>query len=451
MIEPKWAWSPFQPTAERRWTKELAAHLYRRAGFGATAAQLEAAERLEPAELVAQLVQGGDEASGFSRQMDNLAERALSGGNVENLAPPWLYRMLKTPHQVLEKLTLFWHGHFATSAEKVAEADLMLQQNQLLRRYALGDFAQLVQEISRDPAMLVYLDSADNRKSHPNENYARELMELFCLGEGHYSEQDVRELARCFTGWEIRRNQFRFNRYQHDFGSKKILGSSGKLDGQQAVEIVLKQATAPRFIAQKLVRFLVMDEPQPAAALVEPLAERLRRDDLHIADTVQLILGSNLFFSAHSVGRKIRSPVEFAVGLLRALEGLTNVNALAQQLRQLGQGLFYPPSVKGWDGGRTWINSSTLVGRANLVHRVLRDQKTSFAAGSLADVIKQRGIRQPPEIVDWLCQLLLAVPLTNSTREQLLAIFQDKSKGDLSDQLTHVIYTMAALPEFHLN
>ena len=137
----------------------------------------------------------------------------------------------------------------------------MLQQNQLLRRYALGDFTRLVQEISRDPAMLVYLDSADNRKSHPNENYARELMELFCLGEGHYSEQDVRELARCFTGWEIRRNQFRFNRYQHDFGAKKILGSSGKLDGEQAVQVVLKQPMTPRFIAQKLVHFLVMDEP----------------------------------------------------------------------------------------------------------------------------------------------------------------------------------------------
>ena len=451
MIDPKWAWSPFQPTAKRPWTKELAAHLYRRAGFGATAAQLETAVQMQPAELVAQLVQGSDESVEFSEQMDSLAETALSGGNLENLAPPWLYRMLKTSHQLREKLTLFWHGHFATSAEKVAKADLMLQQNQLLRRYALGDFTQLVQEISRDPAMLVYLDSADNRKSHPNENYARELMELFCLGEGHYSEQDVRELARCFTGWEIRRNQFRFNRYQHDFGAKKVLDTSGKLDGEQAVQVVLKQPTAPRFIAQKLVQFLVMDEPQATVELIQPLADQLRRDDMQIAGTVQRILGSQLFFSTTAVGRKIRSPVEFAVGLLRSLDGLTNVNALSQQLRQLGQGLFFPPSVKGWDGGRSWINSSTLVGRANLVYRVLRDEQTSFAAGSLTDVITRQGISQPLEIVNWLCQLLVAVPLAEPTRDQLVAILEDKSKGKLSDRLTQTIYTMAALPEFHLN
>ena len=451
MIDPSWAWSPFQPTAERRWTRELAAHLYRRAGFGATAAQLEAAVQMQPAELVAQLVQESTESVEFSAQMDNLAETALSGGNPTNLAPPWLYRMLKTPHQLREKLTLFWHGHFATSAEKVAEADLMLQQNQLLRRHAMGDFGQLVQEISRDPAMLVYLDSADNRKSHPNENYARELMELFCLGEGHYSEQDVRELARCFTGWEIRRNQFRFNRYQHDFGGKKVLGINGKLTGEEAVQVVLKQPTAPRFIAQKLVQYLVMDEPRATTELIEPLADQLRRDDMQIAGTVQRILGSQLFFSTTSVGRKIRSPVEFAIGLLRGLDGLTNVNALAQQLRQLGQGLFYPPSVKGWDGGRSWINSSTLVGRANLVHRVLRDEKTSFAAGSLADVVTGQGLSQADEIVDWLSQLLLAIPLSGPTRDQLLAILEDKSKGDLSGRLTQMIYTMAALPEFHLN
>ena len=206
--------------------------------------------------------------------------------------------------------------------------------------------------------MLIYLDSVSNRKAHPNENYAREIMELFCLGEGNYTENDIRELARCFTGWEIKRKRFRFNRYQHDGGVKSVLGTTGKLGGEEGVRIVAEQDAAPRFLASKLIRYFLMDEPEAPERLVAPIARTLRDHDLNLAAAVRQILGSNLMFSRYSVARKVRSPVEFGVGLLNALEGSTDAYQLAESFEQLGQGLYYPPSVKGWDGGRTWINSS---------------------------------------------------------------------------------------------
>ena len=222
----------------------------------------------------------------------------------------------------------------------------MLTQNELLRSFAFGDFSKLLLEISRDPAMLVYLDSATNRKSHPNENYAREIMELFCLGEGNYTETDIRELARCFTGWEIRRDEFRFNRYQHDDGKKTIMNQTGEFGGEEGVKIVLEQKSAPEFIATKLVRFFVMDEPSPTVELIAPLAKELRESGMTIQPVLRKILTSNLFYSPHSVGRKVRSPVELAIGLLRSLEGTTNTFDLAEEMLTLGQGLLYPPSVR---------------------------------------------------------------------------------------------------------
>ena len=184
-----------------------------------------------------ELVRGTDDEISFRQQSDELATTVLSTGDPRQLAAWWVYVMLATRNPLLERMTLFWHGHFATSADKVNDANLMLEQNRLLRRHALGDFRSFVQEMSRDPAMLIYLDSATNRRAHPNENYARELMELFCLGEGNYSEKDVQELARCFTGWEIKLATFRFNRFQHDSGTKTVLGKSDKFEDGASIDL----------------------------------------------------------------------------------------------------------------------------------------------------------------------------------------------------------------------
>ncbi|PHS03439.1 MAG: hypothetical protein COA78_17820, partial [Blastopirellula sp.] len=382
------------------------------------------------------------------REINELVETVLASNDAKNLSAWWLYRLLDTPDQLQEKMTLFWHGHFATGAEKVREPRLMYRQNQFLREHALGRFPDLVQGISRDPAMLIYLDSVTNRKSHPNENYAREVMELFCLGEGNYTEKDVQEVARCFTGWEIRREKFRFNQFQHDTGEKTILGETGPFGGEKAVNIILKQKAAPRFIVRKMIRYFMFDEPKPSDALVDPLAEKFFNEDYDIARLVERILTSQLFFSEYCIGRKVRSPIEFAVGLLRGLESKANVYRLRQELAQLGQELFYPPNVKGWDGGRAWINSSTLLGRANLVRGLIEQAKSRFTPDKLAELADSHHADSPEKIVDWLVDVLFSVPLPAEVRLQLVDLAN--RGGSRGRNIAEVIHAMSILPEFQI-
>jgi uncharacterized protein (DUF1800 family) len=324
----------------------------------------------------------------------------------------------------------------------------MLAQNELLRRHAAGSFADLVQGISRDPAMLIYLDSTTNRKIHPNENYAREVMELFCLGLGEYTEADIRELARCFTGWEVDHERFRFNRYQHDTGVKRFFGHEGDFGGEEGVRLVLAHDAAPRFIAQKLVRHFVVDEMVPPQ-LVEPLARELRENEFQIEPTVRRILTSEFFFSDEVIAQKIRSPVALAVGLVRSLEASTGAALLAESLQPLGQIPFYPPSVKGWDGGRQWINSTTLLGRANLVRRFVDDSSSRFAGGTLADLAEKYDLASPDSVVRWLSETLVAPPLPGAAVDSLIKLAETRS-GDRRRQLADVIHAMSTLPEFHL-
>jgi uncharacterized protein (DUF1800 family) len=448
-IDPDWAWQTWQSSNDQVWDSRLATHFYRRAAFGASATTLQASIQTTPTAILDGWLSNDDAAlNAFDDESTAVASSVLAGGDPKQLASWWLYRMQQSPNPLLEKATLLWHGHFATSAEKVEDVRLMFEQNQLLRKNALGDFAAMAHGISRDPAMLVYLDSVTNRKSHPNENFARELMELFCLGEGNYSETDIRELAKCFTGWEIRRKRFRFNRYQHDFGEKQFLSAAGKLTGEQAVDVVLKQKAAARFIVNKLVRFFVFDEPTPDAALLEPLAVELEANELNLGPTVRRILSSQLFFSEHAIGRKVRSPVELGVGLLSCLDATTNLNALGRDMGEVGQALFYPPNVKGWDGGRTWINSSTLLGRANLSRRLLSHPKTRFAGGSFYELLRAHEVAEPELALNWLVDLLLVRPLPNDVRSRLL-----DGIGNSNDNETYlkIAFLLTTLPEFQLS
>jgi len=448
-IDPAWAWSPFEPSTEQAWDVRRAAHLFRRAGFGATTHQLDEAVRRPPADVVRELVSQAVDASNSDAATDPLARAMLATGNARSLATWWLHRMLNTNSQLLEKLTLFWHGHFATGADKVTDSALMFAQNQLLRRHSLGSFAEMTHAIARDPAMLIYLDSATNRKAHPNENFARELMELFCLGEGNYSEKDVQELARCFTGWEVRRDRFRFNRYQHDTGQKSILGQQGEFSGDDGVDIVLARSSCPEFIVGKLIRFFVFDEPAASPELVAPLAELFRESELQVAPVIERLLGSNLFFSEHAIARRLRSPVELIIGLLRSLEASTNLNLVADGLHELGHSVFFPPNVKGWDGGRTWINTSTLLGRANLIGAVLQSDKTRFTGGDLASLAARNSATEPVALLDWLEHLLLAVPLPTTARQSLLKTAA-ASDGSNDERIATVLHTLSALPVFQL-
>ncbi len=453
-----WAWAPFEPSADVPWNRLAAAHLCRRAGFGATTEELDELLKRSPSEVVHSFVQNATDAAKVDPEGDPLARAMLAKGNPRSLSAWWLHRMLNSPwlgkgastaSPLLEKLTLFWHGHFATGADKVEDAEMMFQQNRLLRRNATNSFSSMVQEISRDPAMLIYLDSATNRKAHPNENYAREIMELFCLGEGNYSERDIQELARCFTGWEVRRKKFRFNRYQHDTGTKTILGETGAFGGEDGIDIVLRQKACPRFIVGKLVRFFAFDEPAVPEHLLDPLAELFRQSDLQIAPVVERILASNLFFSRWSVGRKVRSPIELGIGLLRCLKGSSNLDLVAQGLDETGQAVFYPPNVKGWDGGRTWINTSTLLGRSNLVGEVLQHEKTRFGGTNLESFANTNRVGSPEQLVEWLAELFFATPPDNQIKTELVDSFQ-RSSSDSSRRIAELIHTMSTIPQFHL-
>src|SRR5205823_11161243 len=228
------------------WDLKRAGHLCRRAAFGATSAELEATLKKGPQKAIDDLLAGGPGQDTFDRQTEALVESIVRANNGQQLRDWWLYRMLYTPHPLREKLTLFWHNHFATSNRDVQNAGYMYRQYNLLRKHALGSFAQLLQEMSLDPAMMVWLNTKDNKKGNPNENYARELMELFSLGIGNYTEKDIREAARAFTGWEVHNDQAVFNPKEHDDGEKTVLGRKGRWKGEDVVRICLGQkACAP--------------------------------------------------------------------------------------------------------------------------------------------------------------------------------------------------------------
>jgi uncharacterized protein (DUF1800 family) len=438
-------WSAYVPSENEPWDDRRAAHLYRRAAFGGSHVEIEAALKKSPAEVIESLAETPPTIT-FDAESRAMASTVLATGDPKQLAGWWAYVLLRSPTPLKERMTLFWHGHFATSAAKVNDATAMLEQNQLLRKHALGDFRTLVQGIARDPAMLIYLDSATNRKARANENFARELMELFCLGEGNYSEKDVQELARCFTGWEIKSKQFKFNRFQHDDGEKEILAKQSKFPDGDAVDWVLQQPKASEFIATKLFAHFIWDEPAASAEHIAPLAQMLRDEQWNIGVVVKRMLASNIFFSSHAM--KIRSPVDFAIGLLRSLEGAASAPQLAEAMRQIGQGLFYPPNVKGWDGGRAWINASTILGRANLVAQLLTDNRTRFGGKKLDAYLVGLGAKTREDRLEILQRLLMATPLDGRKRETLVNLLtRAKSNDQASEEL---LRALAALPEYQL-
>ncbi len=436
------AWQRFDSSRAGRWDLDSAAHLFRRAAFSATQAELEASVRGGLESTVEGLLAPGKDGDPFERMSAQLARAAIASREDSQLTAWWLYRMLHSPAPAWEKATLFWHGHFATSLAKVSSLELMYRQNLTLRRHAIGSFRELVHAIARDPAMMVYLDARTNRKTHPNENFARELLELFCLGIGNYSETDIKELARCFTGWELRQNSFRFNRVQHDQGDKTLFGVRRQWPGTTAIDHVLTQPSAATFIAGKLLRFYVSDDPKTCTTFAEPLAELLRKNDFELGPTLRTLFMSRLFHSPLARGRKIRSPIDFAVGTLRSLEGTVSTTRLARRLRPLGQELFRPPSVKGWEGGKHWINSMTMIGRANLVQFIMTDATSRFGGEPIAKWTSALPA-SPRQRVDHLLQLLVAVEMPQAVRRPLYDLAGDSD-------LPEIVHAISMLPEYHL-
>ncbi len=297
----------------------------------------------------------------------------------------WVAEMLSTPSPLTEKMTLFWHNHFATSQQKVRSASLMYRQNVMLRRYSTGNFGAMLREVSKDPAMLIYLDGAQNRKGAPNENFAREVMELFTLGEGHYSEQDIKEVARAFTGWSIDPDagEFRFRRPAHDDGSKTVFGKEGKFNGDDIVTLLLQHPATAEFIVTKLWREFV--SPEPDAARVKQLAATWRSANYEIKPLLRAMFLSDAFWSTANRSVLVKSPVDLVVGSLRQFRfSVEDPAPFAVILRQLGQDLFAPPNVKGWPVGDAWLNTTTLLARKGFLNRLFRADEMVKADNTLA-------------------------------------------------------------------
>ncbi|MBY0513627.1 MAG: DUF1800 domain-containing protein, partial [Gemmataceae bacterium] len=374
-LDPADAWRPWAPTPADPWSRKWAAHLFRRAAFGPSRDDLAAAEKLGPAGTLDLLMTGRPGSDVTARTLADIGRVAAGrGDNGEQLRGWWLYAMLHGGHPLREKLTLFWHTHFATSINKVRDAAVMFRQNELFRTHALGTFGPLLQAVGRDPAMLVWLDSNSNVKGKPNENYAREVMELFALGVGNYTETDIREAARAFTGWHTDGDAFRFNAALHDDGPKTVFGKTGNWDGGDVVRLVLERPACAKFLVGKLYTFLVSEEPPPAA-LLDPLADTFRKSDYDVAALVRTVLGSRLFYSEHAFRKRIKGPVEYVLGAVQAVyRRLPETDpeyrpvpqqVLVRRLAAMGQVLFAPPNVKGWPGGRAWLNTATVLERSN--------------------------------------------------------------------------------------
>jgi len=302
----------------------------------------------------------------------------------------WLREMVTTPSPLTERMTLFWHNHFVSAQTKVRFTQLMYRQNVLLRRHALGSFDQLLHAVAKDPAMLIYLDSATNRRGAPNENFAREVMELFTLGEGQYREDDVKEAARAFTGWSIDLDSadYMFRRLQHDGGDKTVFGKTGSYDGDAVLDLILAQPSAAEFVVRKLWREFV--SPRPDETRIRQIAAQFRSSGWSIAVAVRALLLQPEVIERSEDNALVKSPSELVVGLLRQSNGeLTQPVAAAVALAGMGQNLFSPPNVRGWPGGEAWINTQTLLARKQFLERGLSTQATAVAASPMKAVMSE--------------------------------------------------------------
>jgi uncharacterized protein (DUF1800 family) len=365
-------WAPYQPGPKDPWDLRKVAHLHRRAGFGATWAELVRDLRDGPERSIDRLLSPAEPAKAERDLTDELGRAAAASEDGQRAKAWWLYRILYGPDPLAEKLTLFWHGHFATSRQKVRRLALMLRQHETFRRHALGDFRALLAAMVSDPAMLIWLDGRHNRRRACNENFGREFLELFTLGVGRYTEADVRAAARAFTGWVDApadpKGDYRFDPVEFDAGPKTLLGKSGPWGWEDAVRIVLEERASAEFLCGKLYRFLVAEEPAPAPELTRPLAEKFRSSKYSVREVVSTILRSRHFFAKSTYRARVKSPVEYSAGLVRALEeprASVRLLALAAACDRQGQELFAPPSVKGWDGGRAWLDTSATLERSN--------------------------------------------------------------------------------------
>jgi len=490
------------PLPDSKWNDATAAHLLNRAGFGGTPDEIERTRQKGLVASVRDLVEvkanaanvppptwahphniraqrmeikaakdRGEDFQSKARQI-----RMMEGDEIVDLRRWWLDRMLNGPAPLLEKMTLFWHGHFATSIQKVQDAYWMWLQNDTLRRNALGNFGALVKKISRDPAMMIYLDLQQSRQEHPNENWARELMELFTVGIGNYTEQDIRESARAFTGYRIdmTTQQFRFAPFQQDHRPKTFMGATGNFNGDSILDILVGKPACAQFIGRKLWRFFVEDEP--STAIVDSVAATIRSHNFEIRPALREIFTSAEFYSDRVMSNQIKSPVQYIVQTSKLLGAPPPAPIAAQNaMRQMGQILFAPPNVKGWDGGKEWISTSTLLFRYNFANYLVngsamlpgetvargRGAGPGFRMGNIAEQIKRDPIEvgklvpseiraKPREVVDLLAKRLFPTRPSDKEIDAFVKYLETRGSDGTDATLRELIHLMMSTPQFQL-
>lgn len=499
--------------ADTPWTLRNAAHLLNRAGFGGSPgevrvfhglgreAAVESLLRVAEGEPAYPVPVWAEEAQAREDQARRVRERQALQKAVREAGPEeaerlrreanrasqqenrvqgqeaqgwWFRRMLVTRTPLREKMTLFWHDHFATSMQKVRQAVYMVWQNELFRAHAFGNFKALTQKILLDPAMMVYLDTETSRKGRPNENFAREVMELFTLGEGNYSEQDIREAARAITGYQINRNTGKVvhNRRNWDGSPKTLLGRSGNFDGAGVIDVLFEQEAAARLVPLKLWTYFVAEDPR--AEVVDALAKVFRESGFEVVPLLRTLFRSRLFYSEPVMRDQIKSPLQFLVQLHKQLELAEPPPGFAANAQQqLGQVLLMPPNVAGWDWGKGWINTNTLLARYNLAGQLLSPQgmpqggKRNRADGQAARRQGRQGRGwpgpdykkiAPPELrgepgalVESLVFRFFNGPLDEGHVKRLVEFASSKKEAGISDaEVAELCHLMVSTPEYQL-
>jgi uncharacterized protein (DUF1800 family) len=460
MTSPATIWQPWQPTAKEPWDRRRVVHLHRRAGFAATWREIERDLKDGPQAAVDRILKGNtriDDVPGDFEQMAAvIGDAAVASDNVNRLKAWWLYRMLFSPDPLGEKLTLLWHNHFATSNLKVNSLPAMRRQNEVFREFGRAPFAELLAHTVRDPALLIWLDAPANRKEHPNENLARELMEVFTLGVGHYTETDVKEAARALTGWSVTaKGEFREVEERHDEGEKKILGKTGMWRADDFVAMLLDHPATAKRLAFRICD-LFMGEGTVDDQALAALADGLREHHLDVGWAVETVLRSVLFFSGANLSTRVCGPVDFVVGGVRALELFDpppSTLVLSEWVANLGLDLFYPPNVFGWPGGRSWITTRSVIGRLRFATALVEGAIRNPAAALDALVLAQRHGRGDdlPSVVRFFSELLLGTAEVTVVDEIKAAVMHDIPNGTLEDTSRRTVATFLGRPEMQVH